>query len=137
MVVDSIINNISLHADAIFITGDISEDRTRESYAHALKQVERLNLPIDFLAGNHDDSGCLQSVFRRSSFVVDTEEIIFGDWMLINVDTVQQGQDSGLFSCDEKKARGDKIAEFNGKKVALFMHHHPLLQAYPSWMLAC
>lgn len=131
LVVDSIISNVNLTADAIFITGDISEDKTLESYQLALKQVERLNLPIYFLAGNHDDKECMKSVFSRSSLAIDTNEIHCKDWILIKVDTVQYGEDSGLLSADAKKDLEKRIAGYRNIKVALFMHHHPVAVGIP------
>ncbi len=130
-VINAILRNVNLKADAIFITGDISEDRTVESYALALSQVERLNLPIYFLAGNHDKKDCMESIFSRSLLAVETNAFSCGDWVFIKVDTVQQGKDSGFLSSDEKRAIADKIATAKSKKIGLFMHHHPISVGIP------
>ncbi len=130
-VIDAIILNANIKADAVFITGDISEDRSIESYELALSQVERLNLPLYFLAGNHDNKECMESVFNKSIFVNETQEFSYEDWVFIKVDTVRRGKDSGFFSIEQKNAITDRITTKRSKKVGLFMHHHPIPVGIP------
>jgi Icc protein len=131
IVIDAILQNVNLKADAVFITGDISEDRSIESYVLALSQVQRLNLPIYLLAGNHDNKECMASVFNKSKLVFATNEFSYEDWIFIKVDTVQQGKDSGFLSIEQKNAIADRISAVKSQKVGLFMHHHPIPVGIP------
>lgn len=130
-VISSIIKNTQIKASAVFITGDLSEDSSLESYGHALKQVERIGLPIHYLAGNHDDSNKLDYVFSKSSLVSGKKEFFFNGWALIKINTVQNGQDSGFISQNEKNYLHKKILQFKDGNIALFMHHHPLKVGIP------
>ncbi|XBS71223.1 hypothetical protein ABK905_09870 [Acerihabitans sp. KWT182] len=63
--------------------------------------------------------------------MIEDKDIYCKDWVLLNVDTVQSGKDSGLFTYDDKIAIEKKIHKLTGKKIGLFMHHHPIAVGIP------
>lgn len=130
-VVNDIINEVELDANAVYITGDISEDRSVASYQLALEQIERIGLPIYYLAGNHDDSDELDTVFKSSVLVSAEKSVVFNGWDLIKIDTVKKGHDSGFITDDEKHYVRQRIMQSKSANIALFMHHHPLKVGIP------
>ena len=42
------------NTDLILLTGDLSQDQTRESYEHIVRELKDFNIPIYWISGNHD-----------------------------------------------------------------------------------
>jgi 3',5'-cyclic-AMP phosphodiesterase len=56
------INALRFPIDFVLHTGDLVEDRSEAAYRLARRALSRLQLPIFYVAGNHDDADVLQSV---------------------------------------------------------------------------
>lgn len=80
-VVNNLIKNQLANADALFITGDISQDGTLDVYKLALTQIERLQLPTYVIAGNHDKPTHLNAVFNSSTWIKAIDEFTHNDWL--------------------------------------------------------
>ena len=49
--------------EAALVTGDISDDGSPESYEFARTELERLELPLLVIPGNHDDREAMRAAF--------------------------------------------------------------------------
>ncbi len=56
------INALSFPVDFVLHTGDLAEDRSEAAYVVARRALARLEPPIYYIAGNHDDADSLQRV---------------------------------------------------------------------------
>ncbi|TKI02518.1 metallophosphoesterase [Martelella alba] len=130
-VINDIISNIEIKADAVFVTGDISEDKTVNSYLLALKELEKLKLPIHYIPGNHDDKKILNECFATSSLVVNKKLVKTKDWIILKMDTAVFGSDSGIFTPEDNLTLQHVISKNTRSKIALFMHHHPVAVGVP------
>ena len=130
-VVDYIIQHNCMDADAVIVTGDISQDGSDSSYRFALMQLSRMNLPLYYISGNHDNKFIMDFVFSESSQVKCFYELDQKDWKFINVNTVQDGTDSGFISENRLLIIEQEIIQNKEMKIALFMHHHPVSVGIP------
>lgn len=128
---NKIINHLLLKegdCDAIIVTGDISQDETVPSYELALDLLKKLNKPIYYLQGNHDQKEKLNLVF---SDLKPIDELCSPYWNFISADTVDYGKDSGFLSNDELNNLKNKICKNERNNIALIMHHHCLKLGTP------
>src|SRR5688572_2871322 len=58
----------STKPDLIILSGDISQDGSKNSYLHAINLFKKLNLPIYTTPGNHDDNSVLMHLLPLENF---------------------------------------------------------------------
>src|SRR5476649_1574002 len=130
-VVDYILKRDKFAGDAVLITGDISQDGFLASYQLALRQLERLELPIFYIAGNHDDPDHLAFIFNGSAAVNPIDRLCMDKWRFIAVNTVQAGKDGGWLSAPERNRLEQQLLDYKNVNIALVMHHHPVPVGIP------
>src|SRR5579862_7355823 len=125
-VMKKIINEDHHDADMIFLTGDISQDETIESYQKIAHDLSNLNLPIYWVPGNHDNLSQLEPVFLNTKNFNRQSSLSFPHWHFIFLNTKIEGRADGLLSLSELKMLRDEIMTSpTTKKIAIIMHHHP------------
>ncbi|MGA3845855.1 metallophosphoesterase [Ralstonia nicotianae] len=114
--------------DACFLTGDISQDESADSYELARFELERLGIPVFWIPGNHDDRGRAEAVFGQSERIHRLSKLTTGDWDFIHLETCRRGADEGYLSDpDFERFVSDVEASAGaGKQIAVVMHHHPV-----------
>ncbi|MCC7005697.1 MAG: metallophosphoesterase [Ottowia sp.] len=113
--------------DFVLVTGDISQDETTASYQLAREQFERLNIPIYWIHGNHDDETKVQAVFNATTHLKQLSKLTTPFWDFVGINTCRRGTDSGYIENSEMAIFYKKLAEskINDKKIVVVMHHHP------------
>lgn len=120
---------MTLHsdADALFITGDLSDWGEADDYRRLKERIATLPLPVHLMIGNHDD----RATFLRElpehrgdgGFVQHLVRLPLGHAILL--DTWGPDTHAGHF-CDARAAwLAAQLAAFDGP-VWLFMHHNPV-----------
>ncbi|MDN3609764.1 metallophosphoesterase [Vibrio ostreicida] len=111
-------------ADAVVVTGDISEDGSPASYQHfkALCHQHNVHEP-HCLPGNHDNLENMTSELKGMPYC---ESLRLGNWLFIFVNTHRQGFDDGGIGTDEYQRITSLLTRHSEQHVALFMHHHAL-----------
>lgn len=129
------------HGDAKFcaISGDLTERGEAESYRALQERLEKLQLPVHLMLGNHDDranflrvfNGPLEGGFVQHRLILDGQHFLF-------LDTLKGGPSSaGLYDGPRRSWLRDALATANGAPVYIFMHHppfkihHPLMDLIP------
>lgn len=112
--------------DMIFLTGDVSQDKSVESYEKVVTRLSRFNIPVYWIAGNHDHSEHIESVFSKNNHFHRDRTLTLPYWHMIFLDTNIDQSDSGYLAEKELLALEHEImaAPFD-KKLAIVMHHHP------------
>jgi Icc protein len=111
----------------IFLTGDISQDETEQSYRKLADQLEKFTIPIYWVPGNHDDIACMKRVFSRNKQFIYSQYLSFLNWDLIFINT-----NKGCISEYELQMLREVIsASSSVKKIAIVMHHHPTVVGTP------
>ncbi len=125
VVMDKIKYSELADADAIFLTGDLSQDETVESYSHLSKQLQEVEKPIYWIPGNHDSLVTMESVFEKSNNFQRGMILSTSCWDFIFINTKIDGRESGYIASSELKRLFSELSLVRGKKIAIIMHHHP------------
>lgn len=111
----------------VLLTGDISQDEFFESYQLTRMQLERLNLPIYWIHGNHDDEAKVRAIFDLSPCLKQLKHLMTPFWDFIAINTCRRGTDDGYLEENDLILFWQKvgIAKKNNKNIVVVMHHHP------------
>ena len=114
-------------ADAMFITGDLSDWGEVDDYRRLKDRIALLPMPVHLCIGNHDDRPTLLEVFPDlagdGGFVQHVVDLPLGK--AITLDTWEPDTHAGHF-CDARAAwLSDQLSEEDGP-IWLFMHHNPV-----------
>ena len=111
----------------VLLTGDISQDESSESYRLARAQLERLNVPVSWIHGNHDDEIKVKPIFDASPFLKQLTHLPTPFWDFIAINTCRRGTDEGYLEESELAQFWQRasIAKRNNKNIVVVMHHHP------------
>ena len=114
--------------DFIFLTGDISDDGSIESYQFVADLLPSLSKKIFFINGNHDCKENMLSVFSNYNLFIHLQELQYNNWTFIGVDSSVKGKDYGFISEIELKKLNLSLikSEKNNNHVAIITHHHPV-----------
>lgn len=113
--------------DALLVSGDLSDDGSAESYARFKSLIAPLDLPTYVIAGNHDARDSMRAAFSSSLPVKGSLNWRrrIGDIHLIGLDTLVEGQGSGMLSSDSLSFLKAALAEADDAPVLLALHHPP------------
>ena len=120
---------LSMHpdAEAIVITGDLSDWGERGDYERLRKRLASVPVPVELCIGNHDDRDVMLSVFPElrgdGGFVHRTFALTEG--LGIVLDTWGPDTHAGHF-CEQRADWLDRTMTDSHEPVWLFMHHNPV-----------
>lgn len=97
-VIDKILTEEIHDTDLIFLTGDISQDETVESYKKVVHHLSNINLPVYWIPGNHDDPVVMKLVFGKAKNFYRKTALTFSHWHFIFLDTKICGREDGYLS---------------------------------------
>ncbi|HIP80771.1 MAG TPA: phosphodiesterase [Kiloniellaceae bacterium] len=113
-------------AEAVFITGDLSDWGEKADYELLRRHVERCPLPVHLCIGNHDDRPAFLEVFPEladeDGHVQQVIALSAGDAIVI--DTWGPESHAGHYDSARLAWLHNRLAEA-GRPVFLFMHHNP------------
>jgi 3',5'-cyclic-AMP phosphodiesterase len=125
-IVEKILAEDISDTNLIFLTGDISQDETKQSYQKALCELIKLNTPIYWIPGNHDNLHQLESVFKNAKNFIRTQHLSFLNWSIIFLNTKINGAHEGYLSTSELQLlKNEILGSSQAKKIVIVMHHHP------------
>ena len=124
--ISRIINDDIHNADMIFLTGDISQDETAESYQKIVNRLSQINLPVYWIPGNHDHLDIMATSFQKAKHFIRGGQLSLNNWHFIFLNTKIEGRDDGYLSQSELNMLRTEISKCaSNKKIAIIMHHHP------------
>lgn len=110
-------------ADALLLTGDLSQDESAESYALLADTLKPLGLPAYAIPGNHDDPARMQAVPAQA---IDLDrDLDFGAWRVLTADSRLPGRVEGELS-DHEIDRLEAAVRADNRPCLVAIHHHPL-----------
>ncbi len=101
---DVVINKAKLDLidrDAIFLTGDLSQDESKESYELVSESLSKLNKKIFWIPGNHDSLLNMCSVFSKNTSFYKGPVFLTPLWDFIFLNTKKNNQEYGYLPCEE------------------------------------
>lgn len=126
----AVLNNIKQNnsIDFLVFTGDLTQDHTEQSYQHFVHLVHdcEIELPIYYVAGNHDDPLLLAKYFSKPPFVSEAS-IDSTHWQVQFIES-KSNNPSGYISKQALTRLSGAVVQ--NKKQLLMMHHHPIDVGY-------
>lgn len=105
--------------DAIILSGDVSQDRSAESYVNIAQSLQAFKKPVYWFAGNHDAPQVMRKTLQQFEYFHPLSSLTLGPWQFLVLDTVLEGSDAGYLVANNESL----ILEHSF--CALLMHHHP------------
>jgi 3',5'-cyclic-AMP phosphodiesterase len=126
--VDHLLTSVN-KPDMVFMTGDLVNSGKIEEYELLRDLIAPLTMPVYLLAGNHDNSDNIRSVFPDHGYippdgplcyVVDTDPL-----KLIALDTNILGKPQGRLGEKQLSWLDKELSNCTDKNAVIFMHHPP------------
>lgn len=121
--------------DAVVVSGDLTDHGTAEEYQVVGEMLERLELPLYVLPGNHDDRGRMREACGLPG---EGEEPIrysveVGELRLVLLDSNVPGRDPGAFDAERLGWLDAELSTEPERPTLLAVHHTPLMTGIPEW----
>ena len=129
------IQGLPNEVDAVLVSGDLTDDGGVDACLRAREILDRFEVPVYVLPGNHDDRACLRETFELPG--VGGEPIDYvaevGELRLLVLDSAVPGQDPGGFDPERLDWLDAELARESQRPTLLAMHHPPLATGVPEW----
>ena len=123
-----------LEADAVVVTGDLSENGAPAEYELARSLLAPFGDRVHVLPGNHDDRTALREAFGLGG--AGAERIDYaaelGQLRLIALDTTVPGVDGGALAVDQLEWLGSALGATE-LPTLIAMHHPPIWTGMPAF----
>jgi 3',5'-cyclic AMP phosphodiesterase CpdA len=116
--------------DVVLATGDLTDHGRPEQYTMLRETLDRLEMPVYIIPGNHDETGALTAAFAHHpylprdggplQYVIDDHEV-----RLVGVDTTRPGHHDGLQDEARLAWLEATLAAAPEHPTLVFMHHPP------------
>jgi 3',5'-cyclic AMP phosphodiesterase CpdA len=124
------VNTIHPKPDLVIVTGDLVEQPTKASYESLIKHMERFDLPVYVIPGNHDDPDLMKECFSGTKYYPTQNEwgsysLDLGEINLIALDSVNNGHELPMFEDAQCQWLHDELVK-NKKPTMIALHHPPI-----------
>jgi len=121
--------------DAVVVSGDLTADGAEEDSLLARQLLDRLEVPVHVLPGNHDLRASLRDAFDLPGEGDDpvVYAVDVGELRLVVLDSTVPRQDAGAFDADQLSWLDEELSKEPRRPTILAMHHPPLTTAVPEW----
>ena len=129
-----VITAVKRHADLdlALLTGDLAETPTEDTYNKLAGLLQRVELPVYCLPGNHDDPELMRRVLNTAN-VSTANFLTCGTWSIILLNTHEPGQEGGYLSATELDGLAEALERSTDRHVLICLHHQPVNINSP-WM---
>jgi 3',5'-cyclic-AMP phosphodiesterase len=125
---DSVIHAIARlqpQPDILLLTGDLSQDETRESYLYLRSQIDPLQIPTYWIPGNHDQGLSDMEQVLNSSMISTDKEFQKDNWNFILLNTMMMGKVQGHLAKAELDRLEQQLQAY-AQPTIVVLHHPPL-----------
>lgn len=109
--------------DLICATGDIAAEGSAAAYRLFTQQIQFLELPYQWLPGNHDDKRVISEGLQSAPYWPLLE---LGAWRVLSLDTAVPGEVGGRLADEELDFLTRQLAREPDAPTVIFMHHPPV-----------
>jgi 3',5'-cyclic AMP phosphodiesterase CpdA len=120
---------------AVVVTGDLTADGGVEDSLLARQLLDRFDVPVHVLPGNHDLRASLRSAFGLPGEEDDPIDytVEVGALRLVVLDSIVPGEDRGALSAAQLRWLDGELGKEPQRPAILAMHHPPLATGLPEW----
>jgi 3',5'-cyclic AMP phosphodiesterase CpdA len=121
--------------DAVVVTGDLTADGGEEDSLLARQLLDRFEVPVHVLPGNHDLRASLRSAFGlpgEGDEPIDYS-VEVGELRLVVLDSIVPGEDRGALAAEQLHWLEAELGKEPERPAILAMHHPPLATGLPEW----
>jgi len=108
--------------DLIFLTGDLSQDSTVESYNRLIHHLKKIDIPCYVLPGNHDTPSTLTNLFATSPITYQPF-LHHKQWLFAFLNSETPGEEGGTLNEVEITNLQQEINAHPNKHVLICLHH--------------
>ncbi len=129
------IQQSSFSYEFILATGDLVQDRAKESYARFCQQIKALQKPVFWTTGNHDYLPDMYEVLGQyAGDIYPHKHILLGDkWQILLLDSQVYGFPYGELSQGQLNWLATKLEQFPQRYSLIILHHH-ILSTNSAWL---
>ncbi len=118
--------------DLVIVSGDLVHDPVSSAYLKLRHLLDKLELPVFCLPGNHDDPVLMHKLLNQQ--LIATQKLVDANhWGIILLDTFLKNSHSGRLQLSELEFLEQSLEQFKDKSVLVCLHHPPISVASP-WM---
>ncbi len=117
------IGSASALPELICATGDIAADGALAAYQLFSQQLQFLELPYQWLPGNHDDKRVMREGLQATPYWPLLE---LGAWRVLSLDTAVPGEVGGRLAGEELEFLAQQLVREPDAPTVIFMHHPPV-----------
>ncbi len=117
--------------DYLFISGDISENGSIESYQLIKTIFDDIGVSICCIPGNHDNKTNMLEVLSESNNIKFSEKLSLPNWDILFLDTAFDGEPHGLLTNKALEKLQFNIESSNSPNICIVMHHLPCVIENP------
>lgn len=110
--------------DLILATGDLSQDGSLASYERFRTLSERIQAPVRWCPGNHDELDAMCEASRDTDLMRPVLDI--GAWRVIMLDTLVPGSVYGMLRAEQLALLDRALSEAPDRHHLICLHHHPV-----------
>jgi 3',5'-cyclic-AMP phosphodiesterase len=127
----AIANELRPAPDFVVLSGDLTDEGDRESYAALATRLAALEAPVIFALGNHDHRAAFREVFGGHPGAADApldHESLIGGVHVVVLDTSEPGRVSGTLEAGQLEYLAAALDRHPGMPKVIVMHHPPFLE---------
>lgn len=118
--------------DILLLTGDLSQDETKESYQRLQEIISPLQIPTYWIPGNHDDLALMQQLLNQPPIFAD-KSFTAGGWHFLLLSSWVPGKVYGKLSRASLEWLEQELQSIGDKPTLISLHHPPCAIA-SAWM---
>lgn len=111
--------------DLMLATGDLSQDGSVASYERFRQLSERIEAPVRWCPGNHDELDAMRQAAGESQLMAPVLEI--GTWRVLMLDTLVPGSVFGMLRDDQLELLEKTLLQAPERPHLVCLHHHPVM----------
>jgi 3',5'-cyclic-AMP phosphodiesterase len=121
--------------DAVLVSGDLTDNGSDEEYRQVRELLDRFEVPVHVLPGNHDDRAALRRAFELPGAPAAPIDyaVEVGPLRLVVLDSSVPGQDPGALEADQLRWLDAELGRHPERPTILAMHHPPLVTGSAEW----
>lgn len=112
-------------ADAVMLTGDLSEDASESSYRRLAEQLQTLHIPICALPGNHDLPEVMMQYFPNGPYHGPYRQRA-GAWQMMLFNSARPRRVDGSIDDADLLQLDEWLQAEDGVPTLLALHHQPI-----------